>query len=194
MNPNNSVNIEIKGAGGGEGGVSSKKNPVPPSPAASKKVHIKKNMFDDQICSPIMLSNGHPDFAADARCNTSVSFCSKASWRPRPLQTLPEEFRRGPGISIFYTLFSSWWNLTRSVYFCCSQNNIGHEVTWGGKIGPDNILNHFEASNLISVAIWFYSDLSFNISVSKSTLIKLGEKNNLLGRKKLESFSLMDPC
>ena len=34
VNPNNSVNIEIKGGSGG----GPKKNPVPPSPAASKKV------------------------------------------------------------------------------------------------------------------------------------------------------------
>ena len=37
VNPNNSVNIEIKGGSGAGGG--SKKNGVPPSPAASKKVH-----------------------------------------------------------------------------------------------------------------------------------------------------------
>ena len=37
VNPNNSVNIEIKGGSGGLGG-GSKKNAVPPSPAASKKV------------------------------------------------------------------------------------------------------------------------------------------------------------
>ena len=39
--------------------------------------------------------------------------------------------------------------------------HIRHKVTRGWKIGPDNILNHFEASNLISVTIWFDSDLLF---------------------------------
>ena len=44
VNPNNSVNIEIKGGGGGGGG-GSKKNPIPPSPAATKKVRPKNDFL-----------------------------------------------------------------------------------------------------------------------------------------------------
>ena len=119
VNPNNSVNIEIKGGSGAGGG--SKKNGVPPSPAASKKVHkYASKKYSSKNCASkkfhinkyVLQSIHHhhhphpghlftttmttPD--ADARCNASVSFCSEASRRPGCLQTLPEEFCRGSGM------------------------------------------------------------------------------------------------
>lgn len=84
VNPNNSVNIEIKGGSGGLGG-GSKKNAVPPSPAASKKTPgaARRSVFAPKPRDDLVpCKHCQRNFAED-RVEKHEEICIKTSQKKR---------------------------------------------------------------------------------------------------------------